>query len=263
MPDSPVLYEVSDRIATITLNRPERLNAMSGEMSAALRATWHRFRDDRDAWVAIITGAGERSFCAGADVKDLSARAGSDSGGAPPFVALDMDPSMESGFDVFKPVIAAINGYCLGIGLTVALAADFRIAAEHAQFGFPEVAIGVPTIIGAIRTPWVVGQQVALEMLLTGDRFDTAYAYRVGLVNRVVPGPRVMEEVRALAERLCRNGPLAMRVTKEVLVRGQRMPLSEAWRLGEALRAHARQTEDAREGPRAFVEKRQAVFRGR
>jgi E-phenylitaconyl-CoA hydratase len=259
--DAPVLYAVRDRIATITLNRPERLNAMNGAMSAALRATWQRFRDDPDAWVAILTGAGERAFCAGADVQDLSARAGRPA--AAPFVAVDMDPTLESGFDVFKPIIAAINGYCLGIGLTIALAADFRIAAEHAQFGFPEVTIGVPTIIGAIRTPWVVGQGVALEMVLTGDRFDTAYAQRVGLVNRVVPRERLMEEAHALAARLCRNAPLAMKVTKEVLVRGQRMPLGEAWRLGEALRAHARQTEDAREGPRAFTEKRPPVFKGR
>src|SRR5918994_512758 len=123
--EAPVLYEVKDRVATITLNRPERLNAMSNDMSAGLRDAWHRFRDDPDAWVAIITGTGERAFCAGADMKDLAARAGQ---AAPPFVALDMEPSLESGFDVFKPVIAAVNGHCLGIGLTVALAADFRIA---------------------------------------------------------------------------------------------------------------------------------------
>lgn len=258
--DSPILYEVHEHVALITMNRPERLNAMSAAQGSALRDAWHRFRDDQDAWVAIITGAGERAFCAGADLKDLAAR-----GAQPqrPFVSVDMEPTLESGFDVFKPVIAAVNGHCLGIGLTLALACDFRIAADHAQFGYPEVSIGIPTIIGAIRTSWVVGQQTALEMLLTGDRFDTAYAYRVGLVNKVVPAGQLMDEAWALARRLCRNAPLAMRVTKEVLVRGQRMPLSEAWRLGEALRGHARQTEDAREGPRSFVEKRPAQFQGR
>jgi enoyl-CoA hydratase/carnithine racemase len=258
--ESPVRYEVQDRVALITLNRPERLNAMSSDMSAGLREAWHRFRDDQDAWVAILTGTGERSFCVGRDIKELTGQAGEP---APPFVALNMDPTLESGFDVFKPIIAAVNGHCLGIGLTMALAADFRIAAEHAKFGYPEVQRGIPTIIGAIRTAWVVGQQTALELLLTGDLFDTAYAYRVGLVNKVVPREQLMDEAWSLARRLTQNGPLAMKVTKEVLVRGQRMPLGEAWRLGEALRAHARQTEDAREGPRAFVEKRRPEYLGR
>lgn len=259
---SPVLYERRGHVAYITMNRPESLNAMNSAQSAALRQAWHTFRDDQDAWVAILTGAGDRAFCAGADVKEMSARRES---GEPtlPFVALDMDPSMESGFDVFKPTIAAINGYCIGIGLTIAMACDFRIAAEHARFGYTEVRIGVPTIIGAIRTSWVTGMQTALEMLLTGDIFDIEYAKQKGFVNKVVPGDQLMAEAERLAERLCQNGPLAMKVTKEVLVRGQRMPLSEAWRLGEALRAHARQTEDAREGPRAFVEKRPAQFKGR
>lgn len=261
MTNTPVLYEVRDHIATITMNRPESLNAMNGAQSAGLRQAWHRFRDDPDAWVAIVTGAGNRAFCAGADVKEMSAqRERSD---PPPFVSVSMDPSMESGFDVFKPTIAAINGYCIGIGLTVAMACDFRIAADHARFGYTEVRLGVPTIIGAIRTSWVTGMQTALEMLLTGDIFDIDYARAKGFVNQVVPGEQLMAEAQNLAERLCRNGPLAMKVTKEVLVRGQRMPLSEAWRLGEALRAHARQTEDAREGPRAFVDKRPAQFKGR
>ena len=260
--ENPVLYERRGHVAWLTLNRPESLNAMNGAMSAGLRQAWRTFRDDADAWVAILTGAGERSFCAGADVKELSAR-GQSSEPPPPFVSLDMDPSMESGFDIFKPTIAAINGYCIGIGLTIAMACDFRIAADHAKFGYTEVGIGVPTIIGAIRTSWVTGMQTALEMLLTGDIFDIEYARQKGFLNRIVPGPQLMAEAEALAERLCRNGPLAMKVTKEVLVRGQRMPLSEAWRLGEALRAHARQTEDAREGPRAFVEKRPAQFKGR
>jgi E-phenylitaconyl-CoA hydratase len=262
MTENPVLYERQGHIARITLNRPESLNAMSGAMSAGLRQAWHTFRDDAEAWVAILTGAGERAFCAGADVKELSAR-GQSAEPPPPFVAGDMDPSMESGFDVFKPTIAAINGYCLVGGLEMALACDIRIAAEHAHFGYTEVKLGVPTIIGAIRTSWVTGMQTALEMLLTGDIFDIDYAREKGFVNKVVPGAELLAEAERLAERLCQNGPLAMRVTKEVLVRGQRMPLSEAWRLGEALRAHARLTEDAKEGPRAFVEKRAAQFRGR
>lgn len=260
--DNPVLYERRGHVGYITLNRPESMNAMNGAMSASLREAWHTFRDDKEAWVGVITGAGSRAFCAGADVKELSAR-GQSTEPPPPFVSQDMDPSLESGFDIFKPTIAAINGYCIGIGLTVAMACDFRIAADHAKFGYTEVKIGVPTIIGAIRTSWVTGMQTALEMLLTGEIFDIEYAKQKGFVNTVVPGAELMAEAERLAERLCQNGPLAMKVTKEVLVRGQRMPLSEAWRLGEALRAHARLTEDAKEGPRAFVEKRKADFRGR
>jgi len=244
------------------LNRPESLNAMNGAMTAGLRAAWRSFRDDADAWVAILTGAGGRSFCAGADVKELSAR-GQSSEPPPPFVSLDMEPSMESGFEVFKPTIAAINGYCIGIGLTIAMACDFRIAVQQAQFGYTEVRLGVPTIVGAIRTSWVTGMQTALEMLLTGDIFDSDYAQAKGFVNKVVHAEQLMPEAERLAERLCQNGPLAMRVTKEVLIRGQRIPLSEAWRLGEALRAHARATEDAKEGPLAFVEKRPAQFKSR
>ena len=134
-------------------------------------------------------------------MKELSAR-GQSAEPPPPFVAQDMEPSLASGFDAFKPSIAAINGYCIGIGLTVAMACDFRIAAEHAKFGYTEVKIGVPTIVGAIRTSWVTGMQTALEMLLTGDIFDIDYARQRGFVNKVVPGEQLMAEAERLAERL-------------------------------------------------------------
>jgi len=251
-----VLYEREGRVAVITYNRPEALNAINAELREDLDAAWVRFRDDEDAWVAIVTGAG-RAFCAGADLR----------GAAPPRGATHWETpsltSLENGLEIWKPTIAAVNGYCLGFGCTLAAACDFVIASERAEFGFPEVRLGIPTIQGAVRMPQKVGWQYAMELLLIGERVDAYRAKEMGLVWKVVPHERLMDEARALAERLLKSAPLAVRATKEVAWRGQQMPWVEAIRFGETMRRVAQATEDAREGMAAARERREPQWKGR
>ena len=251
-----VLYERDGRIATITYNRPEALNAINGELRADLNAAWAQFREDEEAYVAIVTGAG-RAFSAGADLRDPA---------RPPqhtFWEVPSLTSLESGMEVWKPVIAAVNGYCLGFALTLVAACDFVIASDRAEFGFPEVQIGVPTIQGAIRMPKRVAWHHAMELLLIGDRVDARRAKEMGLVWKVVEHEELMVEARALAERLMQGAPLAVRATKEVAHRGQELPFSEAIRFGETMRRVAGSTEDAKEGPASFREKRTPHWQGR
>ena len=256
-----VLYETRDRIAFITLNRPEVLNAFNREMHQQLREAWLAFREDDDAWVAVVTGAGDRAFSAGADIKEMGQRR--EEPVRRSFWETWFGDDLQTGLDVWKPTIAAVNGYCLGEGLTLILACDFRIASERASFGFPEVNLGIPTIVGAIRAPHIVGLGNALELLLIGDRVDAKRAYEMGLAQRVVPHDAVRAEAEALARRLCRNGPLAVRCTKEMAYRGLQLPFADAVRMGESLRRVATSSEDAREGPRAFRENREPQFKGR
>ncbi len=254
-----VLYERDGHVATITYNRPEVLNAINGALRQDLNAAWERFRDDEDAWVAIVTGAG-RAFCVGADLHDGAGSAGSWPGS---FWEIPTVNSFESGLEVWKPTIAAVNGYCLGYGLTLVSACDFVIAADDAQFGMPEVRLGVPTIVGAIRLPQRVGMQPALELLLTGDRIDAARAAEIGLAGRVVPRADLLGAARELADRLCAGAPLAVRAVKEMAYRGQHLPWVDAVRMGETMRRVVAKTEDAAEGRAAAAERRSPRWQGR
>src|SRR5258708_14328109 len=201
------LYELDDHVATITYNRPEALNAINGKMRRDLNDAFARFRDGGDAWGGIVTGAG-KAFCAGADLRDGAGSAGDFPG---TFWEKPTINSFESGWEIFKPVIAAVNGYCLGYGLTLVTWCDFVIASERAEFGFPEVRIGVPTIVGAIRLPQPLAWHDAIELLLTGERIDAARAKEIGLVGSVVPPEELSTEARRLADRLLQRAPLAPR----------------------------------------------------
>ena len=253
-----VRYELDGHVATITYNRPDVLNAIDGEMRRDLNAAFGRFRDDEGAWVAIVTGAG-KAFCAGADMRDGGGAAGDFPG---TFWEKPTVNSFESGWEIFKPVIAAVNGYCLGYGLTLVTWCDFVIASERAEFGFPEVRLGVPTIVGAIRLPQRVDWQFAMELLLTGERIDAVRAKEIGLAGWVVPHDQLMAEARRLASRLVEAAPLAARATKEVAVRSQHLPTLEAIRFGETMRKVAAATGDAREGFDAAREGRRPDWKG-
>lgn len=254
-----VVYERDGNIVTITYNRPDVLNAINSELRQDLNDAWTRFRDDEEAWVAILTGAGD-SFCAGADLHDGAGAAGTFPGS---FWEIPTINSFESGLELWKPTIAAVDGYCLGYGLTAVAACDFVIATERAQFGFPEVRLGVPTIVGAIRLPGRISMQHALELLLTGDRIDAGRARDIGLVLEVVPPDELMRAARRLADRLLQAAPLAARATKEMAYRGRALPWLDAVRMGETMRRVAGATEDAREGMAAAREGRAPKWRGR
>jgi E-phenylitaconyl-CoA hydratase len=254
-----VLYDLDGHVATITYNRPDALNAINGEMRRDLNEAFSRFRDDEEAWIAIVTGAG-RAFCAGADLRDGGGSAGAFPG---TFWEKPTINSFESGWEIFKPVIAAVNGYCLGYGLTLVTWCDFVIASEDASFAFPEVRIGVPTIVGAIRLPQRLNWHDAMELLLTGERVDATRALEIGLVGSVVAPGELMPAARRLAARLAEGAPLAQRAIKEVAVRSRQLPMLEAIRFGETMRKVAAATEDAAEGARAFAEKRPPEWRAR
>jgi enoyl-CoA hydratase/carnithine racemase len=254
-----VLYEREGNVATITYNRPEKLNAITAALRTELNAAWERFRDDEDAWVGIVTGAG-KAFCVGADLVDGAGAAGTWPGS---FWEIPTINSFESGLEVWKPTIAAVNGYCLGYGLTAASACDFVVAADDAQFGMPEVRLGVPTIVGAMRLPRRLNMQHALELLLTGDRVDAERALEIGLAWKVVPRAELLAEARALANRLCQGAPLAVRAVNEIAHRGSNVPWEDAVRMGEAMRRLVGATDDAKEGMIAAREGRSPRWSGR
>jgi enoyl-CoA hydratase/carnithine racemase len=254
-----VLYEVADHIATITLNRPERHNAINGAVRQELNAVWGRFRDDEDAWVAILTANGS-TFCAGADLKDSAGAVGTFGG---TFWEKPTINSFESGMELFKPVIAAVGGPCVGYGLTGVLFADFVIASDRATFAYPEVTIGTPTIVGAIRLPERIGWSNAMELLLSGQPMSAVRAQEVGLVWRLVDHEHLHDEANQWARTLTEAAPLAQRATKEVAWRSRHMGWIEAVRFGETMRKVVGATEDAAEGRRAWRGKRPPDWAGR
>lgn len=259
-----IRYEQEGRVVTITLDRPEAMNAIDPETHQELIEAWTRFRDDPEAWVAILTGAGERAFSAGADLKKLIPQAFA--GGRGP--GRDHNAyglgGITRGLEIWKPLIAAVNGHCLAGGLELALACDLRIAADHATFGLTETRWAImPGAGGTQRLPRVVGLGKALEMILMAEPVSAQEAYRLGLVNLVVPLAELMPTARRWAATLCERGPLALRAAKEAVIRGLSLPLADGLRLEAFLSGTLRGTEDALEGPRAFAEKRKPVFRAR
>jgi E-phenylitaconyl-CoA hydratase len=255
-----IRYDKDGKIATITIDRPQAMNAMDRETSRELAAAFQDFDQDEQLLVAILTGAGDRAFSAGADLKKMYGRA--EDGNIREIWDHERQWRLGQRLQVWKPVIAAINGYCLAGGLELAMGCDIRMASETASFGCPEVRWGILHGYGALRLPKTIPLSAAMELLLTGERISAQDAYRLGIVSRVVPPAELMPTARQLAERICANGPLAIRVTKELAWRGLEMSTEEALRLYAALGALVRASEDAREGPRAFAEKRQPHFKG-
>jgi len=253
-----IIYEKKGHIAYFTINRPEAMNAFNFATIQAFSEATIKFRDDDEAWVAIITGAGDKAFSAGFDLKELIP--GQDKlpspGGGPPLI--------QRGLYIWKPFIAAINGVAMGGGLELALACDLRIAAETATLSVPEVKWNlIPGWGGTQRLPRMIPMAKAAEMLLTGDRIDANEAYRLGIVNKVVPAAELMDAAEAMANKIAKNGPLAVRAAKEAMIRGTSMTLDEGMQLELDLVESLLDTEDAKEGPKAFAEKRKPEFKGR
>lgn len=253
--------EVVDHIATVTLNRPEAMNAIDPEGRAALRETWRRIRVDNEIRVVILTGGGERAFCTGSDLKKTP---------PPPesFAQLQFGSAggdhLLEGLDTDKPLIAAVNGLAIGGGMELALACDIRLAATSARFGLTEAKIGsIPGAGGTQRLPRLIGGSDAMLMLLTGDLIDAGEALRIGLVSRVAPLSELMPAARAIAARIAANAPLSVRAIKRLVRRGADMPLDAAMDMERFVFGLLRDTGDRLEGRRAFQEKRPPNFRGR
>jgi E-phenylitaconyl-CoA hydratase len=256
-----ITCETKGRLAYVTINRPERRNAIDPETSRELRDAFEAFKGDDAVWVAILTGTGDQAFSAGAD---LVAMAEAFAGGAQGMRYDVPFGGITRGFECWKPIIAAINGYCLAGGLELALACDIRVAADHASFGLPEPKRAIiPGAGGTQRLPRAVPMAFAMELLLTGDRFDAETALRFGLVSRIVPAGQVMATAEEIAAKILECGPLAVRAIKEAAIRGLEMSLDDGLKLESELVGQVFRSEDAREGPTAFAQKRKPEYKGR
>jgi enoyl-CoA hydratase/carnithine racemase len=267
---TPLIYETKDGVAYITLNRPEARNAVTPELVCRLADAFQDYAADDGLRVAIITGAGDKAFCAGGDLGTMIPLL---SGARPPADEWDrrvladpvvMAASSLRDFPLYKPIIAAINGFCLAAGAELILGTDIRIAAEHATFGFPEAKRAVIPFAGStVRLPRQIAYAQAMELLLTGNSIEAHEAYRIGLVNYVLPAAEVLPKAEALARAIADNGPLAVRKIKEMVVRGSGLTLEEGYAIENESKRIVLDSEDAKEGPRAFIEKRPPRYFGR
>ena len=250
---------VEDAVAIITINRPERRNAMDAEHYKALSRAWIEVRDDPGIRAAIVTGAGDKAFSAGADIKSFTTA-------AQPLAELMLTQQgqlLNRGIELWKPVIAAVNGACLGGGMTLMLATDIRIAARHASFGVTEVKRGLfPANGGTQRLIQQLPHAIAMDLLLTGEAIDAATAERWGLVNRVVEAEEVMPAARDYAARIAANAPLAVQAAKELALRSRDVDLATGLRLEQLMLRLLQTSEDVREGSAAFSDKRPPRFTG-
>lgn len=253
-------------VTILTIDRPEVKNALDIETSRELADCFIEFRDDSNSWVAILTGSGEDAFCVGGDLKKMGAYYASLSS-EERLAKSKVEPGIGGitrNLPIWKPIIAAINGHCLAGGLEIALACDIRIAEPQATFGLTEVKWGIiPGAGGTQRLPRLVGLGKALDMILTAERISAEEALAAGILKEVVPKGESLAAALIVAEKICKNGPLAVRAAKEAIIRGMSMPLEEGLMLEQTLAEPVRQSEDAKEGPKAFTEKRQPDFKGK
>lgn len=255
-----VQVEIDGAVAQVTVNRPAVLNALNTAAIRELEQAMLHLRDDAAVRVVILTGAGTKAFVAGADIKEMSTLS--------PVEAHEYARTGQRLLDLVenlgKPVIAAVNGFALGGGNELAMACTVRVAADTAKFGQPEVKLGlIPGYAGTQRLSRLVGQGRALHLLLTGETIDAQEAWRIGLVNRVVPAADVLPEARSLAASLAAAAPVAVRYILDAVQHGQEMPLADGTRLEATLFGLVFSTDDMREGTRAFLEKRKPEFKGR
>jgi enoyl-CoA hydratase len=269
--DEKVLYEVKDRIAWITLNRPESLNAVNRDMVKSIVGYCRQAEEDRDVQIVIFKGNGERAFSVGGDIKDRARNNALEiEQTESPLVQRQSRNTAIPGTPA--PAIAAMNkitiallhGYTVGTGLLMSLACDIRIAAEGARLGVSEVRLGFMAGSGGTqRLPRLVGIPKALEICLSGELYDAAECYRIGLVNQLVPYHQLIPAGEKMAQSFLKGAPLALRYIKEAIYKGSEMTLEQGLRYESDLQSMVMQTEDAKEGPRAFVEKRPANWKGR
>ena len=251
----PVRYEVVNGVAWLTIDRPEARNALSKPVREGLFSGVRRFNDDESAKVLVLTGAGDRAFCAGGDLKEMADTALT----VPP---LDFLPQFGRNIQIDKPTIAAVNGVAYAGGFLLAQNCDLCIAAESARFAITEVRVGRGSPWAAPLS-WLVGPRIAMEILLTGDPLTAARAYEVGLINRVVPDAELRAEAQSLAERIAGNAPLSVRAAKKTAYLSAQMGLTEAFDEAERIWAPVYASADAQEGPAAFRDKRPPVWTGR